>query len=103
MNGRMSVLDCQVWVQDVALELTRLDRRLAKIDPSVLSVGLEPTPVETEPPVESEIPVRIRRLRRRYLQPATLLLLDLAQKAGQENLQRDQEWDELDNLQGELP
>ena len=23
MNGRMSVLDCQVWVQDVVLELTR--------------------------------------------------------------------------------
>ena len=81
MNG-MSLSECQVLIQDVALELSRLDRRLAKITQSAPEVFFEKSE-------EAQLPVWIRHLRHRYLQQATLLLLEFAQFAGKERLRRE--------------
>ena len=73
----MNMLDCQVLMQDVALELARLDRRLGEI--SVPSITLD------EKSVEAGLPVQIHRPRR-SLQKVTLLLLELVQSVGEERL-----------------
>lgn len=85
----LSISECQVLMQDIALELTRLDRRLGKIHYSHSAL--------TNSPLEAKLPIRIFDLRQKHLQPAAVQLLELAQEAAQERLQS-----AASALQGEL-
>ncbi len=77
----LSIAECQVLMQDIALELTRLDKRLGKINCS------DAAQLRASSPLEAELPGRIFELRHKYLQQAALQLLGLAQKAAEERLQ----------------
>lgn len=82
MNTVMNLLpiqECQVLIQDIALELTRLDKRLGKINCSHELLASSP--------LQAELAERICELRHKYLQQAALQLLGLAQKAAKERLQ----------------
>lgn len=94
MRAAMSVLERQVLMQDIALELARLDKRLGKIDPTTAGGALF-----ADSPLEAETPVRVLQVRTQHLQQATLKLLDLALKTGQERLQ--QETDDPTSMSGE--
>jgi hypothetical protein len=74
-----SIQKCQVLLQDIALELTRLDKRLGKINRSGAALA--------SLPLQAELAERICELRRKYLQQAALQLLGLAQRAAEERLQ----------------
>lgn len=76
----MNIAECQVLMQDIALEVARLDRRLGKMSVPSIAVGQES--------LEAQLAVRIQRPRR-SLQEVTLLLLELAQMSGQARLRRE--------------
>jgi hypothetical protein len=76
----MNIAECQVLMQDIALEVARLDRRLGKMSVPSIAVGQES--------LEAQLAVRIQRPRR-SLQEITLLLLELAQMSGQARLRRE--------------
>jgi hypothetical protein len=92
----LSLPECQVLMQDIALELTRLDKRLGKIHSSHGSQLL------ANSPLEAELPGRICDLRHKYLQQAVLLLLELAQMAAKTRLQNAAAHQETSNLQARI-
>jgi uncharacterized membrane-anchored protein YjiN (DUF445 family) len=77
-----SLQECQVLMQDIALELSRLEKRLVKIH---CPPGAE---LFADSPLQAELCERLGELRHQHLQPAALRLLGLAQKAAKERLRR---------------
>jgi hypothetical protein len=71
----------QAAAEDIALEMSRLDKRLGKIRRP------EGAALLADSPLEIELPDRIRHLRQERLQPGVLEILELAQMAGTTRLE----------------
>lgn len=87
MSAPLSMPECQVLMQDIALELTRLDKRLGKINRSDSTTPF----LFAGSALEAELPGEVLEVRRRHLQQATLQLLELALAAGQARRHEDED------------